>query len=117
VLVELSAVLRGVLRGQDAVARWGGEEFLFLLPDTDLHGAGVVAEKLRVAVDCANITFEHRRVPVAMTFGVAMWAHAHGATVDDAIQRADRALYSGKHAGKNQVVLESGDALPMSAVS
>ncbi len=115
VLVELAAVLRGVLRGQDAVARWGGEEFLFLLPDTDLNGAGVVAEKLRVAVDCANIAFEDRRVPVAMTFGVAMCAR--GATVDDAIQRADRALYSGKHAGKNQVVLESGDALPMSAVS
>jgi len=115
VLVELAAVLRGVLRGQDAVARWGGEEFLFLLPDTDLHGAGVVAEKLRVAVDCAQIAFEGRRVPIAMTFGVAMCAR--GATVDDAIQRADRALYSGKHAGKNQVVLESGDAIPMSAVS
>jgi diguanylate cyclase (GGDEF)-like protein len=115
VLGEVAAALRGVLRAQDSVARWGGEEFLFLLPDTDLRGAGVVAEKLRGALEATRITFAERRVPVAMTFGVAVCVR--GATVEDAISRADRALYSGKHAGKNQVVLESGDALPMAALS
>jgi len=115
VLAEVAVALRAVLRGQDAIARWGGEEFLFLLPDTDLRGAGVVAEKLRSALEAATITFAERRVPVAMTFGVAVVTR--GTTVQDAIARADRALYSGKHGGKNQVVLESGDNLPMSAVS
>jgi diguanylate cyclase (GGDEF)-like protein len=115
VLAEVAASLRGVLRGQDSIARWGGEEFLFLLPDTDLRGAGVVAEKLRTALQAATISFAERHVPVAMTFGVAVCLR--GTTVQDAIARADRALYSGKHAGKNQVVLESGDSLPMTAVS
>jgi diguanylate cyclase (GGDEF)-like protein len=115
VLAEVAAALRGVLRAQDSVARWGGEEFLFLLPDTDLRGAGVVAEKLRIAVEAARLSFAERRVPVAMTFGVAVCTR--GTTIQDAIARADRALYSGKHGGKNQVVLESGDNLTLSAVS
>jgi diguanylate cyclase (GGDEF)-like protein len=116
VLGEVAAVLRRVLRAQDAVARWGGEEFLFLLPDTDLRGAGVVAEKLRVAVETTVISFAERLVPVAMTFGVAVCTR--GTTVQDAIARADRALYTGKHGGKNQVILESGDNLTsMLAVS
>jgi diguanylate cyclase (GGDEF)-like protein len=115
VLTEVAAALRGVLRAQDAVARWGGEEFLFLLPDTDLGGAGVVAEKLRATLEATAIAFAERLVPVAMTFGVAVCTR--GTTVKDAIGRADRALYSGKVAGKNQVVLESGDNLTISAVS
>jgi diguanylate cyclase (GGDEF)-like protein len=115
VLIELAAVLRRGLRGQDSVARWGGEEFLFLLPDTDLRGAGIVAEKLRAAVAAAEIAFEGRRVPVAMTFGVPVCTRE--TTIEDAVQRADRALYSGKHGGKNQVVLESSDEIPVTAVS
>jgi diguanylate cyclase (GGDEF)-like protein len=115
VLAEVGGVLRGVLRAQDAVARWGGEEFLFLLPDTDLRGAGVVAEKLRGALEASKINFAERHVPVAMTFGVAVCIR--GTTVPDAIARADRALYCGKHAGKNQVVLESADNLPVVAAS
>jgi diguanylate cyclase (GGDEF)-like protein len=115
VLAEVAAALRGVLRAQDSVARWGGEEFLFLLPDTDLRGAGIVAEKLRGALEATSISFAERRVPVAMTFGVAVCTR--GATVEDAIGRADRALYSGKHGGKNQVILESGDNLTVTAVS
>jgi len=116
VLVAVAPALRGVLRAQDTVARWGGEEFLFLLPDTDLRGAGVVAEKLRAALASAAIPFEGRDVPVAMTFGVSVYTK--GALIDECIQRADRALYSGKHAGKNRVVLESGDEIAaMSAVS
>ena len=115
VLAALGPALRGVLRAQDPVARWGGEEFLFLLPDTDLRGAGIVAEKLRATLAGTEIVFEGRRVPVAMTFGVAICDAT--VTVDECIQRADRALYAGKNAGKNQVRLESGDAIPMSAVS
>jgi diguanylate cyclase (GGDEF)-like protein len=115
VLAEVASALRGVLRAQDSVARWGGEEFLFLLPDTDLRGAGVVAEKLRGALDAATISFAERRVPVAMTLGVAVCAQ--GVTIEDAIARADRALYNGKHGGKNRVILESGDELSITAVS
>jgi diguanylate cyclase (GGDEF)-like protein len=110
VLVEVATVLRRVLRAQDMVARWGGEEFLFLLPETDLHGAGVVAEKIRVAVEQTELTFAGRKIRIAMTFGVA--ACTKSITVQDCIQRADRALYGGKERGKNRVVLESNGAAP-----
>ena len=115
ILTSVAPILRGVLRGQDAVARWGGEEFLFLLPDTDLRGAGVVAEKLRATLESTEFTFEGRRVPVAMTFGVAVYTP--GASIEDCITRADRALYSGKHAGKNQVVLDSSEEISVTAAS
>lgn len=104
VLVEAAALLRGAVRAQDGVARWGGEEFLFLLPDTDAGGGRVVAEKLRAAVAAANIAFGGQRVPTTMTFGVAAWSK--GDSVDDCVRRADEALYAGKSRGKNQVVAD-----------
>ena len=108
VLRELAALLRTVLRAQDVVARWGGEEFLFLLPDTDMNGAGVVAEKLRGAVERAEVSFAGAPMPVTMTFGVA--AFEASATVEECIRRADQAMYSGKERGKNRVVLGAGAA-------
>jgi diguanylate cyclase (GGDEF)-like protein len=105
VLRELAAVLRAALRGQDVAARWGGEEFLFLLPGTDLSGAAVAAEKLRAAVETAEICFASERLQVAMTFGVA--AGTGTISTDDCVRRADRALYVGKDRGKNRVILDS----------
>lgn len=102
-LRELAAVLRSVLRAQDAVARWGGEEFLFLLPETDLTGAQTVAEKLRGAVERAGLTYAGKPLTLTMTFGVA--AFSSEATVDDCLRHADEALYVGKEHGKNQVVV------------
>jgi diguanylate cyclase (GGDEF)-like protein len=105
VLRTLARVLRAQLRAQDMVARWGGEEFIFLLPDTELAGAATAAEKLRVAVETAQIQFGSEALRVAMTFGVAT-CDAQLA-VDECVRRADRALYIGKDRGKNRVVLES----------
>jgi diguanylate cyclase len=101
-LHELAAVLRTVLRAQDAVARWGGEEFLFLLPETDLAGTQTVAEKLRAAVEQAGLSYAGKRLTLTMTFGVA--AFAADASLDDCLRRADEALYVGKAQGKNRVV-------------
>ena len=107
-LRELAAVLRSVLRAQDAVARWGGEEFLFLLPETDLAGTQVVAEKLRAAVERAGLIYAGKPLTLTMTFGVA--AFASGSTVDDCLRFADEALYVGKEHGKNRVVVLPGRA-------
>jgi len=103
VLRELAVVLRSALRDQDAVARWGGEEFLFLLPETDLAGAGVVAEKLRAAVERAQLAFGGQPLPMSMTFGVA--SYEAPIPLEDCVRRADQAMYSGKSQGKNRVVL------------
>lgn len=103
VLREVAAVMRLGLRGQDAVARWGGEEFLFLLPDTDIAGAGVLAERLRQAVEKAHISFKGDRLPITMTFGVS--AYNRVAPAEECIRQADQALYAGKHQGKNRIML------------
>jgi diguanylate cyclase (GGDEF)-like protein len=108
VLREVAAVLRGALRANDSAARWGGEEFLFLLPDTDLAGAGAVAEKLRVAVENAALSFADQPLPVTLTFGVAVCSGA--GSIDESVRRADRALYRGKSLGKNRVVMDEGEA-------
>jgi diguanylate cyclase (GGDEF)-like protein len=108
VLVETAAVLGAVLRAQDGIARWGGEEFLFLLPDTDLRGARIVAEKLRAAVAGAAMTFGGHPVATTMTLGVAVYAG--GMSLDECVRRADEALYAGKSRGKNQVVVDEVEA-------
>jgi diguanylate cyclase len=70
VLRELAQLLRSALREQDQVARWGGEEFLFLLPETDCRGAKAIAEKLRGAVE-RMVLPSSPPVSTTMTFGIA----------------------------------------------
>ena len=103
VLVELGDVLRSCVREQDAVARWGGEEFLLMLPETDLDGAAVIAEKVRAAVDEAQVPCSSGEVSFTVTAGAASWAHEEA--VEETIRRADGALLDGKRTGKNRVVL------------
>jgi len=100
----IAKALRETARGQDMVGRWGGEEFLLVLPDTDAAGAAVLSEKIREALRnriCSTesgLTF-----PVTMTFGVAQ-ERAEEDT-DRWIRRADDALLRGKREGKNRVVV------------
>ena len=99
VLVRLSRILQESLRATDSVARWGGEEFIILLPGAALPQAFQVAETLRQRVAALNLT----EIPaLTMTFGVC--EVATGEPIASAIRRADAALYRGKLAGRNQVV-------------
>lgn len=103
VLRAVSHTLTQGLRKVDIVSRWGGEEFLLLLPDTDLSHATAVAERLRGAVEGLNVTLP--KGPVmhpSMTVGVA--SLADGETVEQTIARADAALYEGKRGGRNRVI-------------
>ena len=100
-LAAASAALRSSLRESDLVGRYGGEEFLILLPDTPLDGAVVLAEKLRSEVALVNVPGVDRAVTAS--FGVACFP-------DDApdgemlVRMADRALYAAKAGGRNCVV-------------
>jgi diguanylate cyclase (GGDEF)-like protein len=105
VLRTLATTLRARLRTQDVAARWGGEEFIFLLPQTDLAGAAALAEKLRDAIANEAIVFRNEPVRVTMTFGVSAFADRR--SVDDCVRLADAALYAGKGEGKNRVVVEA----------
>lgn len=97
VLRRLSDTLRSQCRTTDLVGRYGGEEFLVLMPDTDLVGARVLAEKIRVAVEA----LPPEPVPISVSIGVA--ATAPGRDLQQALLAADRALYEAKAAGRNCV--------------
>ena len=97
--------LGSVLRSQDYQARWGGEEFLVLLPDTDVGGAQRVAERMRGEVEAEVVDGVGQ---VTISIGVA--GSREGDTAETLVDRADSALYAAKHAGRNRVV--TSDALP-----
>lgn len=90
-----------VVRGEDIVARWGGEEFLFLLPDTDLEPAKMVAERIRENIEERTYSYGGIELHITMTFGIS--AIGSGDIAEDIIKRADHALYEGKHKGRNCV--------------
>ena len=104
VLREVGNRLKSNSRQQDCVARWGGEEFLILLPDTDEEGAMVAAEKFRAALH--SLPFEiGMPPPVTQTgsFGIAIYDGRENAS--RLVARADQALYMAKECGRNRVVV------------
>ena len=101
VLCHVAEGVRTALRSGDFVARFGGEEFMALLPDTDLAGALTVAEKVRSSV----AESVHPAIgQVTLSVGVTTTTMADP-DMDVAIRRADSALYEAKRSGRNRVVL------------
>ena len=91
----------------DEICRYGGEEFLFVLADTDLASAAEVAERVRGRVDADAIRHRSASIRASVSLGIAK---ARGEdTVDDLIARADAALYAAKLAGRNCVMLERAE--------
>lgn len=105
VLRSVSRVLNQAVREQDSVARWGGEEFLIMMPDATLQAATMVAERLREKVSAIEVNVAGQAIQVSMTFGVS--SHRLEEPVDGTVNRADSALYQGKARGRNQVVAEA----------
>ncbi len=102
VLITLSNLIRKTIRQQDVCARWGGEEFLFLLPGTDNKGSKIFTEKIRKKIEKEKIEFKDSTISITMTFGICSFSKS--LTTDECISRADKALYEGKKLGKNRIV-------------
>ena len=103
VLRRLATRAQETLRGSDIFGRWGGEEFIVLLPATPLSQAVEAGERLRLAI--ADLTFTGeggRRFCITVSVGVAQLAP--GETADTLTERADKALYAAKSAGRNRVL-------------
>jgi diguanylate cyclase (GGDEF)-like protein len=111
-LEAVGSVLRRSIRASDFAGRWGGEEFLLLLPDTGSEGAYELAEKLRVELEGLVVP----SVPVRITgsFGAATIPD-HADDGDMLLRQADRALYAAKAAGRNRVCVASGAGEPVEA--
>ncbi|WP_374444014.1 diguanylate cyclase [Stella sp.] len=106
VLRRLVDICVRVLRSVDIVVRWGGEEFLVLLPETGRLAAGRAAERIRAAVAAAEIAVEGSP-PIAMTVSIGA-AEAIGSDPGDVVRRADVALYAAKNGGRNRTVVAEG---------
>ncbi|WP_410498528.1 diguanylate cyclase [Chitinibacter sp. S2-10] len=104
VLKRISQLCVQRLRSIDTFARWGGEEFVVLLPETDQVHAALVAEKLRKTVEAQHIMIDnHTEIIVTISLGVTSLSMID-LTLDDLLSRADEALYAAKAAGRNCVI-------------
>lgn len=102
VLVETARQLRENCRESDSVYRFGGEEFVVLLSQTEENGAFAIAERIRIAIATMNTQYEQAGINVTASIGIACLNRGEG--LDAWFDRADRALYLAKQAGRNRVV-------------
>jgi diguanylate cyclase (GGDEF)-like protein/PAS domain S-box-containing protein len=103
VLQKVAAACKSRLRAADIFARFGGEEFVLAMPDTNLREAAIVAERLRAAIE--KVINEPDQIAVTASIGVVESTQEPGLVFDDLLKRADEAMYHSKHAGRNQVTL------------
>ena len=101
VLIEVTRTCTGQIRDSDSFGRYGGEEFVLILPETSYEAAVHVAEKLRRAIERTTVVFEQHKIHVTASFGVAFLEN--GDALDDLFSRADQLLYKAKNTGRNQV--------------
>lgn len=99
VLFELSCLLRDCVRSEDFCSRWGGEEFLFLLPETGIDGALAVAQKINQSV--AMTEFKASKPGIRVTVSLGVGEFQAGQTVDDCLKKVEQALLRAKDNGKN----------------
>lgn len=103
VLIHTAHLMCDSIRTSDILGRWGGEEFLLILPQTSLEGALIIAEEVRLKI--CQFTFEHYPQRVTMSLGVS--TYRMGDTPNSILRRADNALYRAKNSGRNRVEYEN----------
>jgi len=99
VLIKIAQTIKDNLRDDDLVARWGGEEFVILLPHTELNGALLLAEKLRIIIENSSILPQQK---ITSSFGVGIYTNKESQT--SFFEKIDNALYLAKANGRNCVV-------------
>jgi len=102
ILKELSHLMADKLRLQDSIGRWGGEEFLIMLPETGIDGASHVAEKLRMVIQNHEFLYHEHQLTITLSFGIS--AYKDEMTIDSCLKKADDKLYRAKKQGRNRVV-------------
>ena len=105
VLKSVASMLAGLLRVQDVLGRWGGEEFLFLLPGNSAQEAYQVAERIRHEIESMRIPVEGIELAVTVSQGIAVFQPDFDCDVSINMKQADDALYMAKQQGRNRVVI------------
>jgi two-component system cell cycle response regulator len=109
VLKQLAAILKDEAREIDRVGRYGGEEFMLLLPGTVLDAAVTFAERVRKRIEGHTFTFDGGTLTRTASFGVSGWPHPAIDQCDGLVRAADDALYVAKETGRNRVIRFDGD--------
>ncbi len=107
-LRAVAQILKASVKGKDTAARFGGEEFVVLLPDTSIDGAQALAENLRSTIERSRIRRSDNQQEIAqitVSFGIA--SYCAGESANDFVSRVDNALYLSKRLGRNRVTLAS----------
>jgi diguanylate cyclase (GGDEF)-like protein len=102
VLRSLGGIIQRSIRTVDTAARYGGDEFLVLLPETDTTGALVVAEKIRAGAEALSVTLGRDDLSASVSIGLVSYPH-DGQGMEELLIAADRAMYAAKALGKNQI--------------
>ena len=103
VLRHVAALVRQTLRATDVPSRYGGEEFVVILPETAREHAEKVAEKIRAMVQESPTVYKDLSIPVTVSIGVATWSHEKPVAPETLISRADESVYRAKTEGRNRV--------------
>ena len=101
VLLELAKLFTDNIREQDCVARWGGEEFLFILPQTLAINANIIAEKIQQKLQEHIIHYDEKTIKVTVSMGIEQLSGSQ--SIDEIINSADKYLYQAKNSGRNQI--------------
>lgn len=105
-LQHLTRCIRSELRGSDVIARYGGDEFVALLPQTNSRGAYELGERMRRAIEMSRLDVDGNDVATTVSIGVASFPE-DGGSVDVILEKADKALYRAKAGGRNRVASAS----------
>lgn len=105
VLIAVAKTCKKELRSTDLLARFGGEEFCFLFPETDIMGASIIAERIRVKISGLEFNSGDSRFSVTASIGISDMLDSDK-NVEDMIKRSDVYLYKAKEGGRNRVVAE-----------
>jgi diguanylate cyclase (GGDEF)-like protein len=101
VLINIAKLFSDNIREQDCIARWGGEEFLFILPQTLAENANTFAKKIHEIMQNHVISYQDNKIKVTISMGIAQLDG--NKSIDEVINRADKYLYQAKDAGRNQI--------------
>ncbi len=112
VLSEMSQMMAELLRTEDVLARFGGEEFTVLCRGSDLKGAKIVAERLRRSVEERKFTFGGKDIPVTISLGIVAIPESGINDHNAFLAAADRALYEAKRGGRNRICVAGEDNTP-----
>ena len=113
-LQMLVQCIQAQLRETDVLARYGGDEFIVLLPETSAAGAEIVASRIRQRVEAATLTTRERPVTTTVSVGIASYPE-HASDLEAVMERADQALYASKNAGRNKVTIAASRATQVAA--